>query len=84
MNLQETLTACREASTAAMRALVAELPRGEQKRIELLLNQGFRLRLAVDVGLDPDLTLALVNDLEHAEIIFSLALGRLPGPVELH
>lgn len=63
------------ASCEAMQLIVDHMPKSEQAKVALLLEQGYRLKISTIVGLQPDVTLSLVSDLKQELPIYSL-LGR--------
>lgn len=66
------LTRYNAASVEAMRLIVDCLPKSEQAKVALLMEQGFNLKLSTLAGQSPDVTLSLVDDYGREQLIYSL------------
>lgn len=69
------LTQYNRESLRAIELITNLMQPSQRKEIELLMQQGFNLRLSTVVGQQPDVQLSLVNDYGKETLLYSL-VGR--------
>lgn len=70
------LTQYNRESLRAIELITNLMPPSQRKEVELLMQQGFNLRLSTVVGQQPDVTLSLVDDYGKETLLYSL-VGRV-------